>query len=100
MKILWPDVSIERSFDSFKEEHILIQYNQSGQTLIPENTWTSDQIPSTAYRWQDAVVDSLVGAMAGRKSKATQQELRDRLMPDGQIAWQVLVDYWNQPSAK
>ena len=97
VKILWPDVAIERSFKSFKEEHLLIQYSQTAPSILPESIWEAEQLPSTGYSWQDAVVDSLVKAVAGRKSKAKQDELRKRLRPDGQIAWKVLVDYWNEP---
>ncbi|MFZ1750041.1 MAG: C45 family peptidase [Saprospiraceae bacterium] len=97
VKILWPDVAMERSFDSFEDEHLLIQYYQTAEAIIPENPWEVEDVPTSGYRWQDAVVDSLVKAMAGRKSKTKQDELRQRLRPDGQIAWHVLIDYWNEP---
>ena len=97
MKVLWPNVSIERSFDNFAEENILIQYNTTGQPVVPVSTWEPVLTESDGYRWQDAVVDSLVKGMAGKKTKQKQQELRDRLMPNGEIAWEVLVDYWNEP---
>ncbi|WP_299213307.1 C45 family peptidase [uncultured Dokdonia sp.] len=97
MKVLWPNVTIERTFDNFAEENILINYSTTQQPVIPVNTWEPVPVENNGYRWQDAVVDSLVSSMAGNKTKQKQQELRDRLMPDGQIAWEVLVDYWNEP---
>lgn len=97
MKVLWPNVAIERSFDNFEEESILIAYNTSGQPDIPVSIWESAPSESEEYRWQDAVVDSLVKGMAGKRTKEKQQELRSRLMPSGEIAWEVLVDYWNEP---
>ncbi len=96
MKVLWPNVAIERSFDNFAEENILIQYSSTESSVLPVNTWETTPVESNGYRWQDAVVDSLVVGMAG-KTKQKQQELRDRLMPEGEIAWEVLVDYWNEP---
>jgi hypothetical protein len=97
MKVLWPTITIERSFDNFAEEHILIHYNSSGQPVIPVNTLETVTVEGDGYHWQDAVVDSLVKGMAGRKTKQKQQELRNRLMPGGEIAWEVIVDYWNEP---
>ena len=97
MKVLWPTIKIERSFDNFAEEHILIHYNSSGQPVIPVNTLETVAVEGDGYHWQDAVVDSLVKGMAGRKTKQKQQELRNRLMPGGEIAWEVIVDYWNEP---
>ena len=97
MKVLWPTIKIERSFDNFAEEHILIHYNSSGQPVIPVNILETVAVEGDGYHWQDAVVDSLVKGMAGRKTKQKQQELRNRLMPGGEIAWEVIVDYWNEP---
>ncbi len=97
MKVLWPNVAIERSFDNFAEENILIQYNSAGELIIPDETYQPASAESNGYRWQEAVVDSLVNGMAGKKTKQKQKELRDRLMPEGEIAWEVLVDYWNEP---
>jgi predicted choloylglycine hydrolase len=95
MKVLWPNVAIERSFDNFAEESILIHY--SGQPVMPIKILESVPAEAKTYRWQDAVVDSLVNSMAGKRSKQKQQELRNRLMPNGEINWQVVVDYWNEP---
>lgn len=97
MKVLWPNVTIVRSFDNFAEESILIQYNTTGETVIPINTWEPAPTVNGEIRWQDAVIDSLVTGLAGSKPKSKQKELRNRLMPDGEIAWEVLVDYWNEP---
>src|SRR5680860_193133 len=97
MKVLWPNVAIERSFENFAEEDILIHYNAAGQLIIPDDTIEPAPVESNGNRWQDAVVDSLVKGMAGKQTKKKQQELRDRLMPNGEIAWEVLVDYWNEP---
>ncbi|TLP80164.1 C45 family autoproteolytic acyltransferase/hydolase [Maribacter sp. ACAM166] len=97
MKVLWPSMALERSFDNFAEENILIQYNSTMQPVIPSNTLGAAPVESNEYRWQDAVVDSLVNGMAGKKTKQKQKELRDRLMPGGEIAWEVVVDYWNEP---
>ncbi len=100
MKLLWPNVAIERSFDHFEEEQILIQYNQNVQTN--SSTYASATTPATgesatdSTRWQDAVVDSLVSSMAGKESKAKQKELRERLMPNGEIAWEAIANYWSQ----
>jgi predicted choloylglycine hydrolase len=96
MQLLWPTVSIERSFENFEEEQILVQYHQEVNT----NTLETDVLVNTSYRWQDAVVDSLVTSMASNESKEKQKELRDTLMPGGEIAWEVIVDYWNEPVAK
>ena len=97
MKVLWPNVAIERSFDNFTEENILIQYNTTGQPVIPVSTWETDLLENNGYRWQDAVVDSLVSGIAGEQTKQKQQELRNRLMHGGEMAWEVVVDYWNEP---
>ena len=97
MKVLWPNVAIERSFDNFAEENILIQYNSTGEPVIPTSTQEPVLEENNAYRWQDAVVDSLVKGIAVNKTPQEQQELRDRLMPNGEVAWEVLVDYWNEP---
>ena len=97
MKVLWPNVAIERSFDDFAEENILINYSTISQPVISEKAWEPVTAETPDYRWQDAVVDSLVKSMAEQKTKKKQKELRDRLMPGGEIAWEVLVDYWNEP---
>ncbi len=97
MKVLWPNESIKRSFDNFAEENILIDYNAAERFIIPDDTEEPAPVARNEYRWQDAVVDSLVKGMAGKKTKEKQQALRDRLMPDGEIAWEVLIDYWNEP---
>lgn len=96
MKVLWPNMAIERSFDNFAEENILIHYT-TDQPIIPVTT--NDQVleESHAYRWQDAVVDSLIKSMPGKRTKEQQKELRDRLMPHGEVAWEALVDFWNEP---
>lgn len=98
VKLLWPEAAIERSFDYFPDEQIHIEYHQPGLAIIEPIPALYGEIPATTYNWQDAVVDSLVNVMAGRKSKAKKEELRDELMPDGHIAWEVLVDYWNEPA--
>lgn len=97
MKVLWPNVAIERSFDNFAEESILIHYNTTGEPVIPISAYETVPVENSGYRWQDAVVDSLVSGLAGEKTIQQQQELRDRLMPERKVAWEVLVDYWNQP---
>lgn len=97
MKVLWPNASIERNFDNFAEEEILIDYNAAEQFIKPGGALEPVPTESSGYRWQEAVVDSLVKGMAGKNTKQKQQELRNRLMPDGEIAWEVLVEYWNEP---
>jgi len=97
MKVLWPNVAIERSFDNFAEENILIHYNATGQPVMPTSTWEPVLAESIGYNWHDAIVDSLIKSMAATKTKQNQQELRERLMPNGEIAWEELVEYWNEP---
>ena len=102
MQLLWPNAAIERSFDDFAEEEILITYEEKVQIEIP--TYTSIPISTTeglaysAYRWQDAVVDSLIKSMVGEKAK--QKELHDKLMPSGEVAWEAIADFWNEPVTK
>lgn len=97
MKVLWPSIEMEQSFDSFTEETILVQYDAIGQLVIPADTWEPSQLESHDYRWQDAVVDSLITGMVGKKTKKKQNELRERLMPEGEIVWEEIIDYWNEP---
>ena len=99
VKLLWPEAMIERSFDYFPDEQIYIEYNQPGLAIIEPIPALYGELPVSTYNWQDAVVDSLVNVMAGRKGKAKKDELRNKLMPDGHIAWEVVEDYWNEPSA-
>ena len=99
MKVLWPQVAIELSFDSFIEEDILIQYNSTTLPIISDKVWETTPITNNEYRWQDAVVDSLINGMPGIKTKQDEQELRERLMPNGEVAWEVLADFWNEPVA-
>ncbi len=100
MQLLWPNASMEQSFDNFVEKQILIHYEEKIPTVTETYTPVKEELPVTAYRWQDAVVDSLVNSMAGKKSKVKQQELRNKLMPDGEIAWEAIADYWNEPVLK
>lgn len=95
MQVLWPNMAIERSFDDFEEEQILIKYNETVQTAPAAYIPANETTVSTSYRWQDAVVDSLVKSMVGKESKATQKELHDKLMPNGEVAWEVIADFWN-----
>ena len=97
MKVLWPFVAIEGSFDNFIEENILIEYKSTGELILPADTLEVTPIDSDVYRWQEAVVNSLVSGIAGGKMKWKQQELRNRLMPDGEIVWEAVVEYWNEP---
>jgi predicted choloylglycine hydrolase len=97
MKVLWLDQAIERSFANFKEEQLLISYKSIDEPVIPSDTWKPAHLESIGYSWQAAVLDSLVNGMIGKKTKRKQQELRDRLMPKGEIAWEEVVEYWNEP---
>lgn len=110
MQLLWPNVSKELSFDNFEEEQIMIYYNQNIQTALaspsatlthtPATTTVTEEVAYNPYRWQDAVVDSLVKSMASKQPKAQQKELREKLMPNGEIAWEAIADYWNEPVEK
>ncbi len=99
MQLLWPNVVIERSFDHFEDEQITIYFDQQATPEYPAPIYeaTQPQVEQSAYNWQDAVVDSLVKSMVGNKPKAKQQELRNKLMPDGKVAWEVIADFWNKP---
>lgn len=100
MELLWPNASMEQSFDDFVEKQVLIQYEQKVQTVLEAYTPVKEELSNTTYRWQDAVVDALVNGMADKKSKIKQQELHDKLMPEGKIAWEAIADYWNEPTSK
>jgi len=105
MQILWPNVAIERSFDDFEEEQILIQYHleaqsaptvyEPTQTLVPTAPIAATEYVSEgSHKWQDAVVDSLVNSMTNDKAK--KKELREKLMPNGQVAWEAIANFWNE----
>lgn len=102
MQLLWPNVAIERSFDNFEEEEILIDYNAKVQTELPTYSSTpisvTQELAYTTYRWQDAVVDSLVKSMVSEEQ--AQKELHDKLMPNGEVAWEAIADFWNEPAIK
>jgi predicted choloylglycine hydrolase len=100
MQLLWPNRAIERSFDDFEDEQILIHYNQEVQAAPAAYISANEEFVNTAYRWQDAVVDSLVKSMVGKESKAKQKELHDKLMPNGEVAWEAIADFWNEPVVK
>jgi predicted choloylglycine hydrolase len=100
VQILWPERAIERNFDYFEDEYLLIAYHQSSEALATAYAQEEELIANQSYNWKDAVVDSLVRALAGRKSKAKQQELREKLMPDGHIAWESIRNYWNESYPK
>jgi predicted choloylglycine hydrolase len=91
MQLLWPNASLERTFDNFKEEKLVIQYDQKSHT---DNLALSKE---TSYRWEEAVVDSLVKSLDSRASIKKQKELREKLMPQGEIAWDAITNYWNEP---
>ncbi|RMA58986.1 C45 family autoproteolytic acyltransferase/hydolase [Ulvibacter antarcticus] len=100
MQLLWPNVAIERSFDTFEEEQIMIHYHETVQTAPAAYIPTNEVYVNSSYRWQDAVVDSLVKSMVGKESKATQKALHDKLMPNGEVAWEAIADFWNQTVTK
>lgn len=98
MQLLWPNAKMVQSFDNFVEEQITIYYEQSSVQTSP--AISAPAVAATAegaYNWQDAVVDSLVKSMAGKQSKAKQRELRNKLMPNGNIAWEEIANFWNEP---
>lgn len=100
MQLLWPNVTIERSFDNFEEQQLTIQYYQELESLLAAPILQAAAVTDTGYRWQDAVVDSLVKSMITHESKEKEKQLRDTLMPDGEIAWETIANYWYEPVAK
>lgn len=97
MQLLWPNASLERSFDNFKEENIIIYYGEKNHPNFIAQAHIEDEFGELTYGWQDAVVDSLVKSLDSRASLKKQKELREMLMPQGEIAWDVIADYWNEP---
>jgi predicted choloylglycine hydrolase len=94
MQLLWPSVSLERSFDHFPEDKLVIYYNDESYVTSS----AINQHVDNSYRWQDAVVDSLVKSTAKTVSKSKQKELRNTLMPNGKVAWDAIANYWNAPA--
>jgi predicted choloylglycine hydrolase len=100
MQLLWPNVKMVQSFDNFVEEQVTIYYEQSSVQTSPAISAPAQKATADgAYNWQDAVVDSLVKSMAGKESKAKQKELREKLMPNGIIAWEEIANFWNEPTS-
>ena len=95
MKVLWPNKAMEKSFDFFKEEKVTIKYVEKE----PVHSVESISKALTVYGWQDAVVDSVLNSIAYKETKEKQDELREKLMPNKEIAWDVLVDYWDNPAS-
>lgn len=100
VQIKWPEMAIERSFDFFKEENLFIKYNQTNNAINTNYKIDNNNISINTYNWQNAVVDSLANAIVGKKSKEKQKELKKQLMPDGNISWDLLVNYWNESLSK
>ncbi len=100
MQLMWPDVVMERSFDNFEDEQLTIRYHQELDTLLAAPTLETPAAAGSGYRWQDAVVDSLVKSMVHEASKEKEKQLREALMPDGEIAWETIANYWYDPVTK
>ena len=100
MQLMWPDVIVERSFDTFEEEQLTIHYHQELGTLLSAPTLETAALANSGYRWQDAVVDSLVKSMVSEASKQKEKQLREALMPEGEIAWETIANYWYDPITK
>lgn len=98
VQILWPDKSIEKSFDSFAEEKILIRYKQ--ENLPIRNSGINEQPETLDFNWQDAIVESLVSVFHKQTTETEKQKLKANLMPDKHIAWEAVIEYWNQPLQK
>jgi len=98
VQILWPQKTILRTFDYFVEETIPVYLHQSKRPVLLDEKQNLEDIFAHTDNWQYAVVDSLVRTFASKIPKQQQEELRTKLMPNGHIAWEVVLDYWNQPS--
>ena len=106
--ILWPQKTILRTFDYFAEETIPVHLHQSKRPVLLDEKQNLEDIFAHSDNWQYAVVDSLVRTFASKipkqqqqqqqQQQQEQQELRTKLMPNGHIAWEVVLDYWHQPS--
>jgi predicted choloylglycine hydrolase len=98
IQLHWPDKTIQRSFDVFEEEQWVVSYLQDSYKKTDDFKW--QKVKQNSYNWQEAIVNSLVSALARKKPKIQQDELREKLMPNGHIAWEAIIDYWNKPFSK
>lgn len=96
MQLLWPNMSVEQSFNNFKEVQITIPYAQETSAYSID----AKQLTHANYSWQDAVVDSLVKSTVSQESIRKQMALRKKLMPKGEVAWEIIANYWNEPLVK
>lgn len=95
VRMLWPENFIEMSFDTFIETSFIVTYKQEAR-----KTRTHADASRGTYNWQDAVVDSLVKTISKRSTDKKREELRKKLMPNGKVAWEAVVNYWNQSYPK
>ncbi|WP_373520831.1 C45 family autoproteolytic acyltransferase/hydolase [Aquiflexum sp.] len=108
----WPNEVILQSFNYFKEEYRLIEFDQPAVAPVLAERFhqpisqTANRIDRTYQEqqvsqpdWQKTVTDTLVKAMAQANPSADKEELeafRNKLMKRGQVSWEVLADFWSK----
>lgn len=100
MKLMWPNATMERSFEDFKDGKISIYFKEKLNAKSIPLAYEHDGIVENPHTWQDALVDSLVKSIGSNDSYEKQNALRQHLMPKGEVAWDAVVDYWNKPISK
>lgn len=112
VKLRWPNDEIIQSFENFREEYKLINFDQPSVAPILPELWSqsiaepgnnenlmNQEQQISQPEWQQTVTDTLVKAMAQSNPSADKDDLenlRGTLIKRGQVSWEVLADFWSK----
>ena len=112
VEMRWPGEKISQTFETFKEQYRLIDYNKP--SVAPERVVEQEGFqlepgftrPTAAKKknvaqtyWQKEMVETLIQAIARAKPSADKeqlQNLRGKLLQKDQVSWEVLTDFWSK----